>query len=92
MINTLCVILMTGYFKYSDGSYNSIPEDTKRVEIKTERFRTLLFKLDDGKWFGNVNGKMFYSSFSDYNKLLCDIADKTPLPSKAYSERAILIE
>tara|TARA_Y100000310_G_C20240179_1_gene604277 strand:- start:151 stop:402 length:252 start_codon:yes stop_codon:yes gene_type:complete len=83
---------MTASFKLSDGNYSSIPEDARRIEIKTERFRTLLFKLDNGKWFGNVNGKIFYSSFSDYKKLVCDIADKTPLPKRAYSERAILID
>tara|TARA_R100001082_G_scaffold96813_2_gene64477 strand:+ start:165 stop:446 length:282 start_codon:yes stop_codon:yes gene_type:complete len=91
MIDTLCVIFMTAYFKHSDGNYSPIPEDTTRVEIKTKEFRTLLFKLDNGKWFGNVDGKIFYSSLDDYRKLLCDIADKTPLPEKAYKERSVLL-
>tara|TARA_R110002020_G_scaffold452111_1_gene666447 strand:+ start:118 stop:396 length:279 start_codon:yes stop_codon:yes gene_type:complete len=90
MIDTLCVIFMTAYFKHSDGNYSPIPEDTKRVEIKTEEFRTLLFKVGDKKWFGNVNGKIFYDTLPNYTDYLCKLADKEPLPEKAYKERSVL--
>jgi len=90
MLDTLCEIFMTGYFKYSDGSYNFVPEPTTRIEIKTKKFRTLLFKINDKKWFGVVEGKIFFSDLNNYKELICDMAHKKPLPDIAYKERSIL--
>tara|TARA_R100001530_G_C4249301_1_gene137408 strand:+ start:172 stop:423 length:252 start_codon:yes stop_codon:yes gene_type:complete len=83
---------MTGYFSYSDGTFGPVPEDTKRIEIKTEKFRTLLLRVNDEKWFGNVNGKIFYNTLPKYTDYICRLAQKEPLPKKAYKERSILIE
>ena len=90
MLDSLCVLFMTGYFKYTDGSYNPVPEGSTRIEIKTENFRTLLFKIDHKKWFGIVNGRVFFSSLDSYTKLICNLADKEPLPEIAYKERSVL--
>ena len=90
MLDSLCVLFMTGYFKYTDGSYNPVPEGSTRIEIKTENFRTLLFKIDHKKWFGIVNGRVFFSSLDSYTKLICNLADKAPLPEIAYKERSVL--
>ena len=90
MLDSLCILFMTGYFKYTDGSYNPVPEDSTRIEIKTENFRTLLFKIDHKKWFGIVNGRVFFSSLDSYTKLICNLADKEPLPEIAYKERSVL--
>ena len=92
MLDSLCIIFMTGYFKYTDGTYNPIPEDSTRIEIKTENFRTLLFKINHEKWFGNVNGRIFFSSLNSYTELVCAAADKEPLSEIAYKERSILSE
>ena len=92
MLDSLCILFMTGYIKYTDGSYNPVPEGSTRIEIKTENFRTLLFKIDHKKWFGIVNGRVFFSSLDSYTKLICNLADKEPLPPEAYKERSILIE
>ena len=90
MLDSLCIIFMTGYFKYADGTYNPVPEDSTRIEIKTENFRTLLFKIDHKKWFGIVTGRVFFSSLDSYTKLICNLADKEPLPEIAYKERSVL--
>ena len=90
MLDSLCILFMTGYFKYTDGSYNPVPEGSTRIEIKTENFRTLLFKIDHKKWFGIVNGRVFFSSLDSYTKLICNLADKEPLPEIAYKERSVL--
>ena len=92
MLDSLCILFMTGYFKYADGSYSPVPEDSIRIEIKTENFRTLLFKINYEKWFGIVNGKIFLSSLDSYTKLICNLADKESLPEIAYKERSILNE
>ena len=92
MLDSLCVLFMTGYFKYADGTYNPIPEDTSRIEVKTEKFRTLLFKINDEKWFGNVNGKIFYNTLPRYTDHICQLAEMAPLPKDAYKQRAILID
>ena len=92
MLESLCILFMTGYFKYADGSYSPVPEDSIRIEIKTENFRTLLFKINYEKWFGIVNGKIFLSSLDSYTKLICNLADKESLPEIAYKERSILNE
>jgi len=76
MLDSLCIVFYTGYFKWADGSYNAVPQETTRIEIKTKEFRTLLFKLNNGLWFGNVNGKIFYSSLSQFRDSLCKLADK----------------
>jgi len=90
MLESLCILFMTGYFKYADGSYSPVPEDSIRIEIKTENFRTLLFKINYEKWFGIVNGKIFLSSLDSYTKLVCNMADKERLPEIAYKERSVL--
>ena len=90
MLDSLCILFMTGYFKYTDGSYNPVPEGSTRIEIKTENFRTLLFKIDHKKWFGIVNGRVFFSSLDSYTKLVCNMADKERLPEIAYRERSVL--
>ena len=90
MLDSLCILFMTGYFKYTDGSYNPVPEGSTRIEIKTENFRTLLFKIDHKKWFCIVNGRVFFSSLDSYTKLICNLADKEPLPEIAYKERSVL--
>ena len=92
MMDTLCVLFMTGYFSYSDGTFGPVPEDTNRIEIKTEKFRTLLFRTSNKKWFGIVNGKIFYNSLHKYTDYICRLADKKPLPKDAYKQRAILID
>ena len=92
MLDSLCIVFMTGYFKYSNGTYNPVPESTTRIEIKTEKFRTLLFKIDDKRWFGNVNGRIFFSSLGNYTQLLCKMAEKEKLPRDAYKKRSILDE
>ncbi len=91
MLDSLCLVFMTGYFGYNDD-YHPIPKDTTRIEIKTERFRTLLFRIDNRKWFGNVNGKIFFSDLDNFTERLCDLAEKEPLPKEAYKERSILNE
>ena len=91
MLDSLCIIFMTGYFEYSNGTYNPVPESTTRIEIKTEEFRTLLFKIDDKRWFGNMDGKIFFSSLDNYTELLCKMAEKEKLPENAYEKRAILL-
>jgi len=92
MLDSLCIIFMTAYFKHSDGTYNFVPESTTRIEVKTKDFRTLLFRVNRDKWFGNVNGKIFYSTLDSYTELVCDKANSEPLPEQAYKERAIIIE
>ena len=91
MLDHLCLIFMTAYFGY-DGSYHPVPENTKRIEIKTEKFRTLLFKITEDKWFGNVNGKIFYSTLSNYRRQLCSLADAQTLPEIAYRKRSVILE
>ena len=44
MLDSLCIIFYTAYFKWADGSYNPIPQTTNRIEIKTEKLKTLLLK------------------------------------------------
>ena len=90
MLDSLCIIFMTGYFKYADGTYNPVPEDSTRIEIKTENFRTLLFKINYEKWFGIVNGRIFFSRLDSYTNLVCNMADKESLPEIAYKERSVL--
>ena len=92
MLDSLCVIFMTAYFKHSDGTYNFVPESTTRIEVKTKNFRTLLLRVNKDKWFGNVNGKIFFSTLDSYTKLVCDKADNEPLPEKAYKERSVIYE
>tara|TARA_B100000029_G_C17434813_1_gene909235 strand:- start:87 stop:365 length:279 start_codon:yes stop_codon:yes gene_type:complete len=92
MMDTLCILFMTGYFSYSDGTFGPVPEDTNRIEVRTEKFRTLLFKINDEKWFGNVNGKIFYNTLPRYRDHICELAEKQPLPKEAYKQRAILVE
>ena len=91
MLDSLCLVFMTGYFGYNDD-YHPVPKETTRIEIKTERFRTLLFRIDNRKWFGNVNGKIFFSDLDNFTERLCDLAEKEPLPKEAYKERSILNE
>jgi hypothetical protein len=91
MLDSLCIIFMTGYFGYNDN-YHPIPKETTRIEIKTKKFRTLLLKIDEQRWFGNVNGKIFFSDLDNFTSHLCKLADKEPLPPEAYKERSILIE
>ena len=92
MLDNLCLIFMTGYFQWGNGKYSPVPENTKRIEIKTEKFRTLLFKITEDKWFGNVNGKIFYSTLSNYRRQLCSLADAQTLPETAYKKRSIFKE
>jgi hypothetical protein len=53
MLDSLCIIFMTGYFGYNDN-YHPIPKETTRIEIKTKKFRTLLLKIDEQRWLVNV--------------------------------------
>ena len=91
MLDSLCIIFMTGYFGYNDD-YHPIPKETTRIEIKTKEFRTILFKIDDQRWFGNVNGKIFFSDLDNFTKRLCKLADTQPLPDEAYKERSVIHE
>ena len=92
MLDTLCILFYTGYFKWADGSYNAFPQNTSRIEIKTERFRTLLLKTKNNIWFGNVNGKIFYGSFIKYRENICELASQERLPEEAYKLYSILEE
>jgi len=92
MMDTLCVLFMTAYFSYSDGTFGPVPEDSIRIEVRMEKFRTLLFKINDEKWFGNVDGKIFYNTLPRYTDHICELADAAPLPKDAYKQRAILID
>tara|TARA_R110002020_G_scaffold360711_1_gene573491 strand:+ start:1827 stop:2066 length:240 start_codon:yes stop_codon:yes gene_type:complete len=76
MLDTLCIIFYTAYFKWADGSYNAVPQETTRIEIKTQEFRTLLYRLDNGSWFGIVDGKIFHNSLPEYRNYLCGLADE----------------
>ena len=50
MISSLCILFMTGYFSYSDGTFGPVPEDTKRIEIKTKEItKTAAEKEKDNK-------------------------------------------
>ena len=91
MLDNLCIIFMTAYFGY-DGGYHPVPKETKRIEIKTKEFRTLLFKVDEHKWFGIVNGKIFYSDLNNFTKRLCQLADEEPLPEVAYKPYSVFVK
>ena len=47
MLDTLCIIFMTGYFKYTDGTYNPVPEETKIIEIRTESVNAYMKKVNN---------------------------------------------
>ena len=90
MLDSLCIIFYTAYFKWPDGSYNAFPQTTKRIEIKTEKFKSLLLKTKNNTWYVIMNGKIFYGSFYKYTTHLCKLADEEPLPDEAYKPRAVL--
>ena len=90
MLDSLCIIFYTAYFKWPDGSYNAFPQTTQRIEIKTEKFKSLLLKTKNNTWYGIMNGKIFYGSFDKYTTHLCKLADEEPLPDEAYKPRAVL--
>ena len=92
MLDSLCLIFYTAYFKWADGSYHAFPQTTNRIEIKVERFRTLLLKTRNNNWFGIINGKIFYGSFSKYRENICKLASDEPLPQIAYKPYSILKE
>ena len=91
MLDTLCILFYTGYFKWADGSYNAVPQETTRIEIKTKELRSLLYKLNNGLWFGIVDGKIFYSTLDKYRTRLCALADQQPI-LYGLTERSIFLE
>tara|TARA_R100001244_G_scaffold22450_2_gene23542 strand:- start:450 stop:725 length:276 start_codon:yes stop_codon:yes gene_type:complete len=91
MIDSLCLLFYTGYFKWVDGSYNAVPQETTRIEIKTKVLRTLLYKLNNNLWFGIVDGKIFYSSLPKFRNRLCKLADQQPILYDL-TERSIILE
>ena len=92
MIDTLCIIFMTGYFKYTDGTYNPIPEETEIIEIRTESVNAYMKKVDNKLWIASVNGKFFYSTLKGFTTSLCKVADNDKLPNNAYKDNSILNE
>tara|TARA_R110002020_G_scaffold245_3_gene1368 strand:- start:1968 stop:2249 length:282 start_codon:yes stop_codon:yes gene_type:complete len=92
MLDSLCIIFYTAYFKWADGSYSPIPQTTNRIEIKTEKLKTLLLKTKNNTWYGIVNGKIFYGELPKYRNYICKLADKELLPEVAYKRRAVLVE
>ena len=90
MLDSLCIVFYTAYFKWADGSYHAFPQTTNRIEIKVEKFRTLLLKARNNTWFGIVNGRIFYGSFNKYRDHVCKLAEEEPLPEVAYKLRAVL--
>tara|TARA_R110000824_G_scaffold1897_5_gene9318 strand:- start:601 stop:876 length:276 start_codon:yes stop_codon:yes gene_type:complete len=91
MLDTLCILFYTGYFKWADGSYNAVPQETTRIEIKTKELRSLLYKLNNGLWFGIVDGKIFYSTLDKYRTRVCVLADQRPIIYDL-TERSIILE
>ena len=92
MLDTLCIIFMTGYFKYTDGTYNPVPEETKIIEIRTESVNAYMKKVNNDLWIASVNGRFFYSTMENFTNYLCKVANAKKLPSTAYKERSILNE
>ena len=86
--------MLTGYFGNQTVGYSFIPENTTKINIniKENRYRASLFLVDNGKWVGIVNGRIFYNSLEQLRTDVCKRAEKEPLPSEAYKERAILDE
>ena len=76
MLETLCVLFYTGYFKWADGSYNAVPQNTQSIEVKTQEFRALLFKTGDKLWFGIIDGQIFYGSLPRYKDYICKLSTK----------------
>ena len=92
MLDSLCIIFMTGYFKYTDGTYNPVPEETQIIEIRTEHVNAYMKKVNDKLWVASINGRFFYSTMEKFTNSLCKIADNKKLPNVAYEERSILSE
>jgi len=90
MLDHLCLIFMTAYYGY-DGSYHPVPVNNRDIEIKTQKYRAILFRHKD-KYFGNANGKIFYSTLDNFRDHLCNLAEKEKLPEIAYRERSIILE
>ncbi len=90
MLDHLCLIFMTAYFGY-DGSYHPVPVNTRVIEIKTQKYRAILFRHKD-KYFGNANGKIFYSTLDNFRDHLCNLADNEKLSEIAYRKRSVILE
>ena len=91
MLDSLCIVFMTGYFGYDD-SHHPVPKNTDIIEIRTESINVYMKKADDNLWVASMNGKFFYSTLDSLTKSICKAADKQKLNKEAYKERAILNE
>ena len=68
----ICLVLLTGYF---DGGYSSIPEDSSKIEIRMHRINGYFFRVignSEEKWFGSLNGKIFFSPLDKIRDYICD--------------------
>ena len=90
----MCVVLYTAYFKHSDGGYSPIPEDSTKIEIRMRGIRAYFFKVERGlseeKWFGSLNGKIFFSPLDKIRDYICDKEMNTF--EYEYTERSIYIK
>jgi|3_EtaG_2_1085321.scaffolds.fasta_scaffold260513_2 hypothetical protein len=65
MLDTLCLALMT---------HGSLSLEDKRVvvHISEAHYRAELFRLDDNRLFGIINGKLFLGNDAKYLETVCD--------------------